>query len=850
MTVEKIRVDELAKELKLPPEQLLEHFKTANMRVKTLDQEVSSVQQQKIRQFIEGQSKGSSSEASNSKSSQSESDDKKAPIKLSMPKKITLRRQTVSHVEVKSAQGDKKRVNVTVVKKRTYVKRSDLEAQEEQKRQEELLAQQEREAAQKALEEKNQQEKAAEKALTEAPKSNVSPTVEAPKASEQKPHDKSIRHKTADDEDDQHKKKKKSLKLQDEKNQNRRIDLRRLPTDEEDVGVGKSAWHNKKPVLRTSFKQSFSVPTKPVVKEVSIPASIRVADLAQKMAVKASEVVKVLFKMGEMVTVNQTIDQDTAVLVVEEFGHKPVVQNESEAEAELFEGLHASSSVSLASRAPVVTIMGHVDHGKTTLLDYIRRTRVADKEAGGITQNIGAYHVETERGMITFLDTPGHEAFTAMRARGAKVTDLVILVVAADDGVMPQTIEAIQHAKAAGVPLIVAVNKMDKPEADPDRLKSDLSHHEVISEDWGGDTMFCPISAKQGTGIDELLEAILLQAEMLDLKSRHEGLAKGLVIEARLDKGRGAIASILVQEGTLNIGDIVLAGVQVGRVRAMIDENGHKVKTAGPSIPVEILGLSQPPQAGDELLVMPSERKAREVVLFRESRTRHDNVSSDEGMKLENLFAQMEEGKAVSLKIVLKTDVQGSLEALSDSLLKLSNTEVKVDIIARGVGGITGSDAQLAYASNAIIIGFNVRADNIARQIIQAHKLDVHYHSVIYDVIDEVKRALHGMLAPEYKQEIIGLVEVRDVFRSSKFGTIAGCMVVDGLIKRHKPVRILRDNVVIFEGELDSLRRFKDDVNEVKKGIECGLGIKNYQDIRAGDQIEVFEMVHVERTLS
>ncbi|SNY54124.1 bacterial translation initiation factor 2 (bIF-2) [Arsukibacterium tuosuense] len=605
--------------------------------------------------------------------------------------------------------------------------------------------------------------------------------------------------------------------------------------------------HTKKKKTPTSMQHGFNKPAQPVEREVKIGETITVAELAAKMAVKASEVIKTMMKMGAMATINQVIDQETAAIVCEEMGHKFTLTKENELEEAVMSDRAGEGE--LEPRAPVVTVMGHVDHGKTSLLDYIRKAKVADGEAGGITQHIGAYHVETDRGMVTFLDTPGHAAFTSMRARGAKATDIVILVVAADDGVMPQTKEAIQHAKAAGVPLVVAVNKIDKPEADPDRVRNELSQFDVISEEWGGDTQFVQVSAKSGQGIDDLLEAILNQAELLELKAVKNGLARGAVIESRLDKGRGPVASILVQEGTLNQGDIVLCGFEYGRVRAMRDENGREIKVAGPSIPVEILGLSGVPQAGDEVTVVKDERKAREVALYRQGKFRDVKLARQQKAKLENMFANMEEGDVSELNLVLKGDVQGSVQAISESLAKLSTEEVKIKIIGSGVGGITETDVTLAAASQAIIIGFNVRADASARKMIEDEGLDLRYYSIIYELLDEVRAAMTGMLAPEFKQQIIGLAQVRDVFRSPKFGAIAGCMVTEGMIKRHAPIRVLRDNVVIFEGELESLRRFKDDVNEVRNGFECGIGVKNYNDVREGDQIEVFETIQVERTL-
>ena len=605
--------------------------------------------------------------------------------------------------------------------------------------------------------------------------------------------------------------------------------------------------HVKKKKTPTSMQHGFNKPAQPVEREVKIGETITVAELAAKMAVKASEVIKVMMKMGAMATINQVIDQETAAIVCEEMGHKFTLTKENELEEAVMSDRDGQGE--LEPRAPVVTVMGHVDHGKTSLLDYIRKAKVAAGEAGGITQHIGAYHVETERGMVTFLDTPGHAAFTSMRARGAKATDIVILVVAADDGVMPQTKEAIQHAKAAGVPLVVAVNKMDKPEADPERVRNELSQYDVISEEWGGDVQFVPVSAKSGMGIDDLLEAILNQSELLELKAVKDGLARGVVIESRLDKGRGPVASILVQEGTLKQGEIVLCGFEYGRVRAMRDENGKEIKTAGPSIPVEILGLSGVPQAGDEVTVVKDERKAREVALYRQGKFRDVKLARQQKSKLENMFANMTEGDVSELNIVLKADVQGSVEAITESLMKLSTDEVKVKIVGSGVGGITETDVTLAAASSAIIIGFNVRADGSARKLVEDEGLDLRYYGIIYELLDEVRAAMTGMLAPEFKQQIIGLAQVRDVFRSPKFGAIAGCMVTEGVIKRNAPIRVLRDNVVIFEGELESLRRFKDDVSEVRNGFECGIGVKNYNDVREGDQIEVFEVIQVERTL-
>ncbi|MBT0396566.1 translation initiation factor IF-2 [Morganella morganii subsp. morganii] len=604
----------------------------------------------------------------------------------------------------------------------------------------------------------------------------------------------------------------------------------------------------KKQRKGSSLQQSFNKPVAAVTRDVIIGETITVGELANKMAVKGSQVIKTMMKMGAMATINQVIDQETAQLVAEEMGHKVILRRENELEEAILNDRDMGEAQA-EPRAPVVTIMGHVDHGKTSLLDYIRSTKVASGEAGGITQHIGAYHVTTDKGAITFLDTPGHAAFTSMRARGAQATDIVVLVVAADDGVMPQTIEAIQHAKAAGVPVVVAVNKIDKPEADPDRVRNELSQYGILSEEWGGETQFISVSAKKGIGIDDLLDAILLQAEVLELKAVRAGMASGVVIESYLDKGRGPVATILVQSGTLNKGDIVLCGFEYGRIRAMRNELGQDITEAGPSIPVEILGLSNVPSAGDEATVVRDEKKAREVALYRQGKFRDVKLARQQKAKLENMFANMESGKVSELNIVLKTDVQGTCEAITDSLMKLSTDEVKVKIIGSGVGGITETDATLAAASNAIILGFNVRADASARRLIESESVDLRYYSVIYSLIDEIKQAMSGMLAPEFKQEIMGLAEVRDVFRSPKFGAIAGCMVTEGTIKRNNPIRVLRDNVVIYEGELESLRRFKDDVAEVRNGMECGIGVKNYNDVRPGDMIEVFQVIEVQRTI-
>ncbi|RCV90400.1 translation initiation factor IF-2 [Billgrantia montanilacus] len=594
-------------------------------------------------------------------------------------------------------------------------------------------------------------------------------------------------------------------------------------------------------------QHGFQKPTQPIVREVSIPESISVAELADKMSIKANEVIKAMFTMGAAVTINQTIDQDTAAIVVEEMGHKPKLVKDDALETEVLSGISYEGDE--ITRSPVVTVMGHVDHGKTSLLDYIRKAKVATGEAGGITQHIGAYHVEDKHGGVTFLDTPGHAAFTAMRARGAKATDVVILVVAADDGVMPQTIEAIEHSKAAEVPMVVAVNKIDKEGADFDRIRNELSQHGVISEEWGGDTQFVHVSAKTGEGIDALLEAILLVSEVLELKAVPEAPGKGVVVESRLDKGRGPVATVLVQNGTLRKGDIVLAGLHYGRVRALTNELGQQVDAVGPAMPVEIQGLDGTPDAGDDFMVVADEKKAREVANFRQGKYREVRLARQQKAKLENMFSQMGQDEVAKVNIVLKADVQGSLEAIKGALEELSTGEVEVAVVSSGVGGITGTDANLALASEAIVVGFNVRADAAAREIIEREGLDLRYYSVIYQLIDEVKQAMSGMLAPEWKEEIVGVAEVRDVFRAPKIGAVAGCMVVEGNVHRNKKIRVLRDNVVIYEGELESLRRFKDDVNEVRNGMECGIGVKNYNDVQVGDKIEVFDQVKVERTL-
>ncbi len=827
---------------------------------------------------------------------------KSGELSTGEPKKITLKRKTVSQLRQPVTQTGRatgraavsprarggKTVNVEVRRKRTYVKRGaavddeqgsleaeaakvalaeqaearrkiELEdearraAEDERRKKEEALRQAVEEARQAEAEVKRLQEEEAERrrqelaAANEAAERVKSTEPAKPAKGKAQPADKDT-DKTAKSKSKAKSKEKESGKEQGKGKGGRR-------REELHVAAAKRGRRKQKPAKRHSVasrqqqdaEHGFVKPTTPVVYTIEIPENISVGDLAQKMSVKAAEVIKALMKMGSMVTINQLLDRDTATLVVEEMGHKAIAAKEESLEDELL--IQAEESGEKETRAPVVTIMGHVDHGKTSLLDYIKSTHVAEGEAGGITQHIGAYHVNTDKGMITFLDTPGHAAFSAMRARGAKVTDIIVLVVAADDGVMPQTKEAIQHAKAAEVPLLIAVNKMDKPEANPDRVMQELSQEDVIPEDWGGDTMFVNVSAKTGEGIDDLLDAISLQSEVLELDAVVEGPARGVIVESRLDRGRGPVATVLVQSGTLKRGDILVSGQESGRVRAMFDESGKPVESAGPSFPVEVLGLSGVPNAGDDTMAVADERQAREVTALRQEKMRDSRLTAQKAAKLDELFSQMGQGEVNYVNLIVKADVQGSVEALRDSLTKIGTDDVKVKVVASGVGGINESDANLAVTSNAIIIGFNVRADASARSVIEEKELDLRYYSIIYEVIDDVKSAILGMLSPEIREEIVGLAEVRDVFRSSKLGSIAGCMVVEGVVKRNNPIRVLRDNVVIYEGALESLRRFKEDAQEVKSGMECGIGVKNYNDVRPGDQIEVFEHTEVAREL-
>ena len=770
------------------------------------------------------------------------------------PAKVTLRRKSTS--TIKAGAGA---VNVEVRKKRTYVHR-DLTAEAEKQREiEEAKQREEQEAEERVRREAEEAARAVESVATAPEESPVSEEAAAPvedaiidpvviepppppKEDDGRRHKKDphVRRDRPVDDDEPRRHGKPAGKRDDKRG-------KLVPSDDE---RGPKMRGKRKPgkAAEELSSHKFEKPAAPIIREVKISGPVTVAELASQMAVKSGELIKILMKMGVMATINQVLDEDTAVLVVEEMGHKIEVVADDALEQSVLDDYQELKG-DRTPRAPVVTVMGHVDHGKTSLLDRIRKSRVAAGEAGGITQHIGAYHVDTDNGMITFIDTPGHAAFTSMRARGAQVTDVVILVVAADDGVMPQTEEAVQHARAAGVPIVVAVNKIDKEEADPDRVKTELASREVIPEDWGGDVQFIPVSAHTGQGIDALLEAVLLQAELLELTAVHEGPARGTVVESRLDRGRGPVATVLVQNGLLKVGDAILAGEQVGKVRALVDENGKQIKQAGPSIPVEILGLSGTPDAGDELMVLESERKAREVAEFRSERTRDAEHKRQQAQKLDQMFANMEAGEVSNLNIVLKTDVRGTLEALSSALLKLATDEVRVNLIAQGVGGITESDATLASSAGAIILGFNVRADAGARQVIERDGIELRYYSVIYDIVDDVKAAMSGLLAPELREEIVGVAEVRDVFNSPKFGQIAGCMVVEGIVYRNKKIRVLRDNVVIYEGELESLRRFKDDVNEVRNGTECGIGVKNYTDVKPGDKIEVFDVREVARKI-
>ncbi|HEF4758829.1 TPA: translation initiation factor IF-2 [Pseudomonas putida] len=838
-----VTVKQLADEVKTPVERLLQQMREAGLPHTAAEEHVTDSEKQSLLTHLKSSHKA----------------------KVEEPRKITLQRKTTSTLRVAGS----KSISVEVRKKKVFVQRSPEEIEAERKRELEERRAVENAARQKAEEEaKRRAEEEARRQPVAAPTAPVepvaAPVVVAEPVRESAPVVAAAPAPAADTRKRDEQRRPDKPRADDNnrrgggdgerKNAPHRASVKeKAPaprvaprtTDEESDGFRRGGRGKAK--LKKRNAHGFQSPTGPVVREVKIGETITVGDLAQQMSVKAAEIIKFMFKLGTPATINQVLDQETAQLVAEELGHKVTLVSDTALEDSLAESLKFEGEA--VARAPVVTVMGHVDHGKTSLLDYIRRAKVAAGEAGGITQHIGAYHVETDRGMVTFLDTPGHAAFTAMRARGAKATDIVILVVAADDGVMPQTVEAVQHAQAAGVPLVVAVNKIDKPGADLDRIRSELSVHGVTSEDWGGDTPFVPVSAKMGTGVDELLEAVLLQAEVLELTATPSAPGRGVVVESRLDKGRGPVATVLVQDGTLRQGDMVLVGSNYGRVRAMLDENGKPIKEAGPAIPVEILGLDGTPDAGDEMSVVADEKKAREVALFRQGKFREVKLARAHAGKLENIFESMGQEEKKTLNIVLKSDVRGSLEALQGALNGLGNDEVQVRVVGGGVGGITESDANLALASNAVLFGFNVRADAGARKIVEQEGLDMRYYNVIYDIIEDVKKALTGMLGSDVRENILGVAEVRDVFRSPKFGAIAGCMVIEGVVHRNRPIRVLREDIVIFEGELESLRRFKDDASEVRAGMECGIGVKSYNDVKVGDKIEVFEKVQVARSL-
>ena len=888
-----VTVEQLAKTVGTDPEKLLAQMKDAGLPHSAADQGVSDEDKRTLLAHLK-KSHGAVETA---------------------PKKITLKRKSVSTLKAGGAAG-KRTINVEVRKKRTYVKRPEVDeapVQEEapaaavdevvveaptpevvaeespvveapadaaepadapvheapaepedlSSLDPEVLRQraaarrkQEEEARQKQLAETvaAREAEAAQKKVEAEAAASAAAAAKEPGSGDKRPkrlHEAPTRGAGRENDDNRRKPSrgkldKSSIPGMRGKQRGHNLSLNDLEAAE--AGIARPRAGRRKRTSDEPNKHGFEQPTEKIVYDVALPENISVGDLSQQMAVKAGVVIKELMKLGVMATINQMIDQDTATLVVEELGHNVVLKSDTELEEKLEESL-ASQEGTPEQRAPVVTVMGHVDHGKTSLLDYIRASKVASGEAGGITQHIGAYHVKTDQGMITFLDTPGHAAFTAMRARGAKSTDIVILVVAADDGVMPQTEEAVQHARAAGVPLVVAINKMDKEAADPDRVKNELAAKDVIPEDWGGDTQFIPVSAHTGDGIDNLLESVLLQSELLELKAPGDVAASGLVIESRLDRGRGSVASLLVQQGTLKQGDIVLAGLQYGRVRAMLDENGQPIKVAGPSIPVEILGLDGTPDAGDPFVAVESEKRAREIADFRQEKQRSSKIARQQAAKLDNMFETMTAGEVQTLNLVVKADVRGSLEALQSALMDLGNEEVKVNVVAGGVGGITETDVSLAVTSGAVILGFNTRADSKARAMAETEGVEIRYYNVIYDLIDDVKSALSGLLSPELREEIVGIAEVRDVFRSPKFGLIAGCIVTEGTVYRSKPIRVLRDNIVIYEGELESLRRFKDDANEVRSGTECGIGVKNYTDVKVGDLIEVYDVNEIARSL-
>ncbi|MFZ2407062.1 MAG: translation initiation factor IF-2 [Methylobacter sp.] len=865
-------VRQLAEVVKIPLERLLEQLKEAGLSASAPDDVINEDEKMQLLAHLrkrhgkdEGAAEGSL-------------------------KRVTLKRRTVSELKQASVPGSTtKTISVEVRKQKTYIKRSEVADSDEQRNLElakqalkEQVAQQtenlppveEPIKAEEVVLEPKKEEVVAEP-VVEAVEAEITVEPEAEEKIEVLPVEDELEMdyetpvKVKELTEARKKQHEKDLRLEESIKRNadkvrqqasakQEILHRKKQEESSRAGAGgkdskKAKKKGNKKTERVSVKSDgkhqFEMPVEPIVKEVTIPEMIMVSDLAQKMSVKAAMVIKHLMKLGIMATINQSIDQETAVILVEEMGHKAIMQSDDDLEQEMLAEAQEEDNRIEMPRAPIVTIMGHVDHGKTSLLDYIRKTRVAAGEAGGITQHIGAYQVKTDHGSVTFLDTPGHAAFTAMRARGADVTDVVIVVVAADDGVMPQTREAVEHARAANVPIIVAINKIDKPDANPDKVMQELATIDVLAEEWGGDVQFLKISAKTGAGIDDLIEALIVQTEILELKAPIEGAASGIVIESRLDKGRGVVATVLIQKGTLESGQMVLCGHEYGRVRAMFNENGVAIKEAGPCAPVEILGLSGTPNAGDEFLVVQNERIAKDLAKHREDRKKLSRHAVQQASKLDEVFSRMTTGEIASVNLVLKTDVQGSLEALRSSLIGLSNDEVEVKVVFGGVGGINEGDANLALASGAILMGFNVRADAAARKLIEEKGIDLHYYSIIYEAIDEVKKAISGMLAPEIKEQIVGLAEVRDVFKSPKFGAVAGCMVIDGYVKRNLPIRVLRNNVVIYEGQLESLRRFKDDAAEVKMGMECGIGVKNYNDVQPGDQIEVFERIEVKREL-
>jgi translation initiation factor IF-2 len=848
-----VTVSQFADVLKVPVDRLLVQLDEAGIKVKGADDTISDEAKMELLTFLRRSHGRGEQEAA--------------------PRKITLKRKSQGEIKVATAQGRARTVNIEVRAKKTYLNRSVLEEQaraqtdeverhkDDGERQKHLEEERARAEIERAEAEKRAAEQRDRELLEQAARLEAEALAQAQAEARREAE---VRQRAEIELQRRAAEPPKATPARNdapERGRNERDAgaTGRFQRAELHVSSDASARLKKKKQQQQTSKSrrpaqvnvgasqhGFEKPTAAVKYDVQIPETITVGELAQRMAVKANEVIKVMMNMGVMATINQPIDQDTATLVVEELGHTAVPIKESAVEDQLID---AQGSHELLPRPPVVTVMGHVDHGKTSLLDYIRRAKVAAGEAGGITQHVGAYHVETAKGIVTFLDTPGHAAFTAMRARGAQVTDIVVLVVAADDSVMPQTIEAIQHARAAEVPIVVAITKTDKPDADIDKVKKDLVQHSVVPDDWGGDTMFVGVSAKTGAGIDQLLDSILLQAEVLELKAARDGFAAGVVVESSIEKGRGAVATVLVKRGTLKPGDPIIAGQEFGRVRAMFDENGKSIDEAGPSLPVVVLGLSGAPNAGDEILVVESERKAREVALYRQGKFRDTKLAKQGPQKLEDMLSQMGENKAATVQLVIKADVQGSAEALRDSLTKLSTDEVAVKVISSGVGGITESDVTLAMASNGRIIGFNVRADASARNAIKENGVDVRYYSIIYEAIDDIRQALSGMLSPEVKETIVGIAEVRDVFRSSKFGTVAGCIISEGYVRRNNPIRVLRNNVVIFEGGLESLRRFKDDVNEVRAGTECGIGVKNYNDVQVGDQIECFSRVEVARTI-